>query len=139
MRQAIGRLVNNELENSGVAMFFDARRAMTMDDPDRSHELQKILQLFTDFSLICLINFKFAERRKAGFLTLIISFFRLFYCPLGLRCLRRPNHSSHPSYTATVQTARKVSPSNVLYNGKARPQVADGEDVLQIRKVAVNI
>jgi hypothetical protein len=45
-----------------------------MDAPDRNHELQKILQLFTEFSLVCLINFKFSERRKAGFLILLISF-----------------------------------------------------------------
>jgi hypothetical protein len=64
-------------------MFFDARRATAMEAPGRNHELQKMLQLFTEFSLICIINFKFSERRKAGLLILIISFCRPFYRPLG--------------------------------------------------------
>jgi len=63
--------------------FFDARRAIAMEAPGINHELQKMLQLFTKFSLICITNFKFSEHRKADFLILIISFCRQFYRPLG--------------------------------------------------------
>jgi hypothetical protein len=53
MRRVIGRLANNVLENGGVAMFFDARRAIAMEAPGRNHELQKMLQLFAEFSPVC--------------------------------------------------------------------------------------
>jgi len=71
MRRVIGRLANNALDHSSVAMFFYARQAIAVGAPDRNHELQKMLQLFTEFFLIC-INFKFVEHRKVGFLILII-------------------------------------------------------------------
>jgi len=73
-----------------------------------------MLQLFTELSLIFIINFKFAERRKAGFIPLIISLWRPFYRPLG--SVAWGGRTTGPTLPMPLlyKLARKKSPSNVL-------------------------
>jgi hypothetical protein len=68
MCRVTGRLENNELENSGVAMFFDARRATAMEAPGRNHELQKSYNYLLNFLLFVSLISNFLSAEKQIFL-----------------------------------------------------------------------
>ena len=69
MRRMSGRLANNELEDSGVAMFFDARRAIAMEAPGRNHELQKSYYYLLNFLLfVSLISNLLSAEKQVFFL-----------------------------------------------------------------------